>query len=159
MTDPAHDFLTGGSGAATVKFDNVGDKIVGRILKHELVQQKDFQSGALLFWDDGQPRMQAVVTLQAEEWTPEDQDDEGQRRLFVKGQMQKAVRDAIAKSKHKGSLIGGRLGVVYAGDGQPPRPGMNAPKQFTAKFEAPAAIPERDETGDPGPEEPSEEPF
>lgn len=160
MNDPAHDFLAGGAGAPTVTFENKGDKIVGRILKHELVQQKDFATGNLLYWEDGQPRMQAVVTLQAEDFVPLDDDDEGERRLFVKGQMQKAVRDAIGKTGHKGSLIGGRLGVIWAGEGDPPRPGLNRPKLYTAKFEPPASIPERDEeSGDPGPIEPTEDPF
>jgi len=136
MSDEALEFLTGG-GAPAAKFDEPGAKIVGRVLKYELVQQRDFGTKTPLVWDDGTPRMQAVITLQAEEFTPIDEEDDGQRRLFVKSpKMREAIREAIKKSGHAGPLVGGRLGIVFTKTGEGKNP-QNPPKLYAAKFEAP----------------------
>ena len=61
-TDPNGWLMSGGVGSA--KFDAHGDCVNGTITETpELRQQTDFDTGAPLFWDDGKPKMQLVVTL------------------------------------------------------------------------------------------------
>ena len=86
-------FLMGG-GAKSAKFDNEGDKVVGTILDMQVKQQTDIKTGAPRTWDNGDPMMQLVVTLQTD--ARDDEDDDGQRTLYVKGQMQRAVQDQPA---------------------------------------------------------------
>ncbi len=156
MSAEALEFLTGGGGPPSVKFPEVGAKIVGRVLKYEMVQQRDFQSKKPKFWDDGNPMMQACVTLQAEEWEPVDEDDDGKRRLYVKGKMRDAVIAAVNASGHKGSLIGGKLGVSYSGDGEKTG-GQSPPKLYKAKYEPPSA--EQMLADEPPADDPDTSPF
>lgn len=150
--DEALEWLTGG-GAPTAKFPEVGAKIVGTVTEYELKQARDFKTKKLRTWDDGNPVMEAVVTVKAEEFVPEDDEDDGSRRIFVSSRsMREAIRGAIKKSGHRGSLVGGKLGVVYAKDGEA-EAGLNPPKVYTAKFEPPVAEIPGDEY------EPGEEPF
>lgn len=132
MTTDPNAFLMG-TGARSAKFDAIGDKVVGFIEHTEVRQQTDFKTGKPLFWDDGNPRNQLVVTLRTE--LREDEDDDGTRNLYVKGQMQKAVADAVRKAGQRGLSIGGKLGVVFTDEGEPPGKGLNAPKLYTAKYE------------------------
>ena len=103
-------FLMGG-GAKSAKFDNEGDKVVGTILDMQVKQQTDIKTGAPRTWDNGDPMMQLVVTLQTD--ARDDEDDDGQRTLYVKGQMQRAVQDAVRKAGARGLAEGGRLGVKF----------------------------------------------
>lgn len=127
-----------GSGAPSVGFPDIGAKVVGRVLKFELSQKRDFGTREPLIWPDGNPIMQGIFTLQLEDFTPEDEDDDGRRRLFVdKKNMRDAIGEAVRKAGHKGSLVGGRLGVVYTKDGEK-KSGLNPPKMFGAKYEPPS---------------------
>ncbi len=134
MTNDPNAFLMG-TGAKSALFKKIGDRASGVIMHAELRQQTDFVSGALKFWDDGKPRMQLAVTLLTEDH--DDDDDDGMRTVYVRGAMQKAVRDAILKSGARGLGDGGRLVVEYTGDAEATRPGMSGAKQFKAKYEPP----------------------
>lgn len=140
--DTVNDFLMGGKGAPTATFKNapVGRKYVGKIVASDVTQQTNMTTNEPLFWDDGKPRMQAVITIQTDERNLDIEDDDGQRRLFVKGEMQKAVRDAVVEAGAKGLELGGLLAVAYIGDGEPPKPGLNAPKLFKAQYRAPDPV-------------------
>lgn len=137
MSDEATDFLIGAAGAVA-KFPEVGDKVVGKVLRYEKRQSKDMATGELKTWEDGTPVYEVVITLQTEDRDPEIEDDDGLRRLFVRGGMLNAVRDALRAARWRQSLVGGTLGVKYVGDGTPSRRGFSAPKQFKAMFEAPS---------------------
>lgn len=129
-----------GSGAPSAKFDTPGDTVTGRIVATpELRQQTDFTSGKPLFWDNGDPRMQLVVTLQTEQHDPSIADDDGTRRVYVKGQLQKAVQQAVRQAGAPGLEVGGTLTVTYTGDGEVKQRGMNPPKLYTATYKAAAA--------------------
>ena len=67
-------FLMGG-GAKSAKFDREGDKVVGTILDMQVKQQTDIKTGAPRTWDNGDPMMQLVVTLQTD--ARDDEDDDG----------------------------------------------------------------------------------
>jgi hypothetical protein len=143
MTNDPNAFLMG-AGGRSATFPDIGTEYDGYIVSYEMRQQTDFKSGQPLLWNDGNPRMQLVVTIHTN--LQEDADDDGMRTLYIKGNMQKAVKDAVAKAGARGIAIDGRLFVRYTGDGEKPDPKLNAPKFYIAKYLAPVqAIP-----GDPG---------
>jgi hypothetical protein len=144
----ANSFLMGGGGAPTAKFPTPGTVVGGRITEPPKVeQQRDIQTGEKKFWADGNPMMQLVVTVQTDQRDPSIEDDDGRRRIFVKGQMKNAVADAVRAAGAKGLEVGGTLHVRYTHDGTPKQRGFSAPKQYAAhytpaaqaEFSAPAA--------------------
>ncbi|MFB7219374.1 hypothetical protein [Streptomyces sp. NPDC056227] len=134
----ANDFLMGGGGAPSASFPTPGTKIGGTITEQPTVQQQRDLDGKPKFWDDGNPQMQLVVTIQTEQRDPSIEDDDGRRRLFVKGQMKNAVADAVRAAGAPGLQVGGTLDVAYTHDGVPKR-GFNAPKQYAARYTPVAA--------------------
>lgn len=157
--DEAMEWLTSDGGAPSVSFLNLGDEIIGQVLKLEMVQQREFGTKKLLYWDDGNPRMQACITLRAEQFTAKDEDDDGTRRLFVKGQMREALKEAISKSGQRGDITGGRLWVKFVGHGESKSNPANPPKKYQAKYAPPSAEQVLDQAEGPEPESYSEEPF
>lgn len=137
----ADDFLMGG-GIPAAKFPAFGAAASGRITEKPTVsQQTDFTTGEPKVWADGSPQLQLVVTLATEQRDAEIPDDDGSRRIYVKGQMKKAVQDAVRKSGAKGLEVGGVLTVTYVGDGEKTNPRFAAPKQYSATY-TPAATAE-----------------
>lgn len=130
------DLLSGGSPSAS--FPTVGTTVKGTVESIEVVQQTDFTTGAPLAWDDGNPKMQWIVTLVTDDRNPEDPNDAGHRNLYVKGQMMTAVKEAIRSSGAKGDVRGGTLAVKYESDGEQKRAGFNPPKLYAAQFRAAA---------------------
>lgn len=135
----ANEMLMSG-GIPSAKFDQIGTTLTGTIATPpEVQQQRDFTTGELLTWDDGSPRQQIRVVLETDERDPADPYDDGQRALYIKSGLMKAVRTAIRASGSKGLEVGGKLTVKYVGDGEPPKRGMNPPKQYQVVYEAPSA--------------------
>lgn len=132
----ALEYLMGG-GEPTLSFLEIGVSHEGTVRKFEKQQQRDLATGQPKHYDNGDPMWQLVFTLETDERDPERDDDDGVRRLFAKGNMVAAIREAVKRSGHKGDLVGGKLGVKYVKDGKPSRAGFNAPKEYLAKFEAP----------------------
>jgi hypothetical protein len=132
-TDP-NAWLMGG-GAKSARFDNEGDKVVGTIVSMEVKQQTDIKSGAPLFWDSGDPKMQLVTVLRTD--ARDDDEDDGLRTVYIKGQMQKAVQDAVRKAGARGLSEGGRLGIKFVETAEPRQRGFNGQKQYAAQYEAP----------------------
>lgn len=135
----ANDILMGG-GVPSAKFENVGDSVAGSIDDEpQAAQQTDFTTGEPLTWPNGDPRMQVVVTLATDQRDPGVKDDDGIRKLYIKGKsMTGAVRDAIRKAGAKGLERGGQLTVTYTGDGVAERRGINPPKLYTAAYAPPS---------------------
>lgn len=139
--DDVNSFLFGGGGRSA-KFENPGDAVKGTVVSTEMAQQTDME-GKPRTWDDGSPRMQLVVTLQTDERAPDDADDDGIRKLYVKGgtkiaSTQKAVADAVRAAGATQLEVGGTLAVEFTGLGQPSKPGYSAPKLYRAAYKPPA---------------------
>lgn len=139
------DFLFG-SGSASAKFDNVGDSITGQVVTTEVKQQTDIQSGNPLTWDNGDPRMQLVVTLQTDLREPREDgtEDDGKRNLYVKGSKKagsKSLHDAVASAVRaagaQGLKPGGTLTVQYIGTEPSATRGFNDRKLYAAQYIAP----------------------
>lgn len=85
MTAPSSlaDALSGGS--RYVKWDDLGmgGSVTGTILNVEMRQSRKYQSTDLDFWDDGKPKMQAVITMSTTLRDPQDPEDDGTRSIAV----------------------------------------------------------------------------
>jgi hypothetical protein len=133
----ANDLLMGG-GLAAAKFPTIGTTISGRIVrKPEARQQTDIETGEPLTFANGDPRMQIVVSLATADRDPAKADDDGERALYIKGNMLNAVRDAVRRAGAKGLEVGGTLTVVYTGDGEKKNRAFNAPKLYAAEYVPP----------------------
>jgi hypothetical protein len=122
------------SGAPAVKFEQEGDVRKIKIADITKQQETDFDTGEPITWPNGQPKYQFVITgtINGDEV-----------RLFVKGYMVDALRDALRKANVKpgDSLNGGTLTVKWESTDEPRRKGMNGARRYVAKFEpAPAGI-------------------
>lgn len=111
------------------------DKITGV----EATQQTDFKTRAPVFYDNGQPKMQIVVTGYTSERNPDTPNDDGLRRLYVKGQARVAVREAVLEANADGLEIGGALALVWYDDKPAEQPGMSPQKLHRAQYQRPTA--------------------
>lgn len=126
------------AGIRSAKFDNVGDSVVGFIARQpEVQQQRDFETGELKVWQDGNPMMQLRVVLSTEERDPEDPEDSGERAVYIRGNSQRAVAQAVRAASAPGLEVGGKLLIKYVADGKAARRGFNPPKVYEAKYRAP----------------------
>lgn len=157
MTSPAaqaiEDFFAGGAKAAKFPDGQFGTVIGGQITTDpRMTQQRDYTTDELIFYPDGNPAMQMVVTVQAEQPSG---DDDGQRSLYIKGQLKQAVGDALRKHGEKAPRRGGSLWVKYVED----KPvtlkngkSGNPQKIFAAKYDPPAAAAAGQFFDDPAPQ-------
>lgn len=137
MTDDANDLLMRG-GTPSVKFPVLGTSIIGVITKQPKVAEvKDPATGEVKRWPNGDTKKQVIVELQTE--LRESDDDAGERTLWVKGQMQQAVRDAVRQAGARGLMIGGVIQVTYSAD--KPNPPLQPQKLFTVVYWPPEQAP------------------
>lgn len=145
MTNSADDFLFGGGGVSAT-FETLGDSISGTIASTEVRQQTDMKTGALETWDNGDPKMQLVVTLQTALRDPSIANDDGKRNVYIKGSKKpgsQSAHDAVATAvKAAGAsnlAIGGTLTLQYVGSVPSETKGFNDRKLWAASYVAPAA--------------------
>lgn len=138
-------FLSGGAPAQ--KFPRVGFKWGGTVESWEMAQQTDMETGELKFWEDGKPRMQLIINMQGAPtgitWETNQYieaklpDDDGARRLFVKGGLQKAVAQALRDAKSR-LEVGAYLEVTRGQDLPSKKKGFGGAHTFKAVW-TPAA--------------------
>lgn len=127
-----------GGGVTSAKFDGIGVSVTGTIEDVTASQQTDFTSGEPKTWPNGDPMMQVVVTLATSQRDPSVTDDDGLRKVYVKGKsLTNAVRDAVRRAGAKGLEVGGTLTVTYTGDGPQEKRGINPPKLYAAEYGQP----------------------
>lgn len=135
-TDDVNDFLLSG-GVTSAKFETPGTTVSGTICRPpEKQQQRDFETGKPKVWEDGSPRWQIVIHLQTDNRDPDVEDDDGIRALYVRGNMLRAVREAVRRAGGK-LEEGGYLDVIYTGDGE--RQGVGFPPKLYSATYIPAA--------------------
>lgn len=137
-TQDANAFLMAG-GVPSAKFDTVGTVVSGRIATEPEVRQQTSLDGTPLFWDNGEPRREVVVTIDTDQRDPSIPNDDGQRRLYIKGNLLAAVRQAIRDVGAAGLAIGGQLDVKFTGEEPPRQRGWNPTKLYAARYVAPVA--------------------
>lgn len=141
MTETMHDpnsFLMS-SGVPSFKFDTIGATAKGPIVSLEMQQQRDIDTNQPMTWEDGKPRMQLRIVLATD--TRDNDEDDGHRAVYVKGQMQAAIRDAIKTAGQTQIVEGGILAVKYEKDGEKKKAAHNPPKQYRAQYQPPAPKP------------------
>jgi hypothetical protein len=134
----------GGGSSQSFPFEAAGDSVTGKIVALDEIQQTDLESGMPASWPDGRPKMMYRVTLQTA--LSDGYDDDGQRTVYLRGSRKPesksglgAVLQAVKATTGKTALdIGAVLTLTYTGDGQPSRPGFNAPKQYSATYRPPS---------------------
>ena len=137
-----------GGGGKSFPFENIGDAVKGRIVTVERRQQRSFDGGEPLTWDDGSPRMLTYIEIQTD--LREGDDDEGIRALYAKGgnfeahegkgqAMEKAIVDAVKKAGCKSIDEGAELSVGYTGKAKPTTRGFQPAKLFVAQYKAPVS--------------------
>lgn len=134
-TDPNE--LLMGSGIPAAAFDNRGDVVKGIISRIAASQQTDFNTKAPLFYEDGKPRMQIIITLRTDLRSLETPHDDGQRKLYIKGQLQQAIREAVLAAGAEGLEDGGTLAVQWIDERQPEKRGHNPQKIYVAQYRPP----------------------
>jgi len=104
--DPAQAFLMGGGGGPPSIFnkaDGIGTIRRITIESWEYRAQRDDDGKGnykIKTWDStGEPMMELVVTGQTDLRDPSNEDDDGKRRVFIKGDMKKAVGAAVAAAE------------------------------------------------------------
>lgn len=135
MTDPftnqSDPFLgDGGSGAPVLTFDEIGTTYTGVVTAVE--QRTDtFPDGTAKTWPDGKPMAVFVFSIDTAD---------GERRLFVRGNMVTAIRQAAAAAGLK-TVVGSELTIKHHDLGEK-KPGKFPAKLFKAKLgPAPAKAP------------------
>jgi hypothetical protein len=124
-----------------VKFDQVGDTVVGRIVDLQSQQARDFGTGNPKFYQDGRPVMEPVVILQVE--------DSGPRTLYCGQGLRKAIGDAVRAvnfTRPPGQQVpgvrkDGYLHITYTGQDKPRRPGSQGAKVYQASYVPPGSPP------------------
>jgi len=124
-----------GAPVVSATFPEIGASVGGTILDVTTGDQRD-PDGKVRTFENGDVRRQVIVTLQTED--KEADDDDGRRRLFIKGGMMLSVRRALREIKAPGLRPGGVLAVTYTGDGEQKQKGMNPPKLFAVEYTPPA---------------------
>jgi len=135
----ADEFLMGG-GIPAASFPTIGTTVEGEIVEPPRVeQQRDLTTGEAKYWADGSPMLQLRVVIQTGQIDTSIPDDDGRRTLYVRGNMLRAVRQAVRTAGARGLEVGGRLKVTYSGDGEPTKRGFNPPKLYEASYTPPSA--------------------
>src|SRR5690348_8105410 len=104
-----------GASIPSASFKEEGAKHQGVITAMTMRQAKKFgKENELDYWPDGQPKMQAVITIRTDERDPEIEDDNGMRRIYVASpNMRAAIAAAVKKAGATGLAVGGTLGVKF----------------------------------------------
>jgi hypothetical protein len=128
FTTPADPFMDGAGNAAAFKFNAIGDEIVGVVTA--VKEQNDTKpDGTPVYWPSGDPKKVYVFTLDT---------DNGEQALWVRGNMVKAVREAVTTAGLN-TVVGARLTIKHHALGDVVTKGHNPAKLFKAKAEpAPA---------------------
>ncbi len=127
MSDEFMQSTNGGSKHPPLTFPTVGTTHSGLVLEVKKLEDRDLGTGQPKTFDNGDPRYVFVFTLQTATETA---------NLWVRGQMQKAIREAADKAGVS-TLVGCTLAVRYTGDGEKKSAAFNAPKLYAAKVDAP----------------------
>jgi hypothetical protein len=124
---PADPFMDGAGGAPAIKFTDIGDTCTGVVtgVKERIDTAPD---GTPKAWPNGDPMKVYVFELDT---------DEGERSLWVRGNMIKAVREAVTAAGFR-TVVGTKLTVQHHALGEAKK-GFSPAKLYRVKAEtAPA---------------------
>jgi hypothetical protein len=135
MTIPADDPFASFDKAPSLSFKNqpVGTTYVGTVTAApHLVRSRDYDTGQLASWDDGNPKWSVVTRIEIsgseyDVWAAKPS------ALF------RALSDAQQRAGQQ-IAVGGRLQITYTGEEPNKNPRLNAVKQYSAQYQPPDAF-------------------
>lgn len=118
-----------GPSSPTVKFEVEGDVRKIRITDIDRTQETSYDTNEPVFWPNGEPKMQYVLRGVV---------DGEESRMFVKGYMIEALREALRKAGVTAgdSLVGGTLAFKWDSTDAPRKAGMKGARRYVAQYEA-----------------------
>lgn len=122
-------------------FNELGQGYDGKIVAIDQRQQTDPKNGQVKYFASGDPMTQWVITLEQSDGQTTQLYAKGGRFKAEKGtgeSMLNAIASAIKAAGAASLDVGGRLAVKWTGEGEA-RPGLNAPKLYTAQYAPPPA--------------------
>jgi hypothetical protein len=126
MTDDLDRLLqqTGGKSFFT-RDSKVGDSVTGPIVDISVRQATDYTTKEVMYWPDGNPKEQIIVVVRAEGITPEDEDDDLHRAIYIKGWGLQRPAFIEAAKAHKPEL-GDRFTATFVAEKPNPKGGFPA---------------------------------
>lgn len=137
-TAPAPSFgqlLKSGGGKAAFNKDSMpGTIVTGTVVDIKTRQKKEYGTGKPMFSQKGNPKYEALITVQTN--LQEAPDDDGRRTIYINmwGVQQDAIRKACEAAKCEGPVEGDTFTATYVGLGQA-QPGMSAPKLYEYRID------------------------
>lgn len=132
--------LLSGPRQPIAKFDNVGDSVTGTLVDAEVAPVTS-PTGEAQLDKNGNPRQQIIYTLQTDERDAEIDDDNGQRRVFAKWAIQKAISTCLTDAglSKVGLQEGGKLTITHTGTTKASQRGYSDIKLYEASYTPPPA--------------------
>lgn len=116
------------------KNDEPGTTVAGLVISQELTAQKDPKTGKpKLRGGKTIPQLEVIILTQEKT----DPDDDGARKLFVRGNLQKAIKKAILAAGDDDLRNGSRVTAQFTGTGTAFSADYAPPKLYRAKYEPP----------------------
>lgn len=142
------DFFSGGGFSASIRFRDVGDEVVGVLAKPVKISNViDLVSKMPQVYPDGNPKKQAVITLQTEwrnwegvnrEKVPQGLEDDGIRTVWAKGNMGFQLKKALREAGVKGAPPVGSM-LRFRFDSTKDTGQIQPMKQYLVQYKAPTA--------------------
>jgi uncharacterized protein with beta-barrel porin domain len=112
---PDPNSLLNGKSVPSISFKDakVGDAYTGTITALETAQVRNYESGEPEFWEDGNPKLQIVLTLATE--YGDGAEDDGDRKVYLFGQKLQAAKAALKEAGLAKLEIGSTFTITYSG--------------------------------------------
>ena len=125
---------SGGGKAAFNKDSMPGATVTGAVVDIKTRQKKEYGTGKPMFSQKGNPKYEALITVQTN--LRETPDDDGRRTIYINmwGVQQDAIRKACEAAHCEGPVEGDTFTATYVGLGQA-QPGMSAPKLYEYRID------------------------
>lgn len=138
------DFMSGSGGYPLIKINSEGGKLVGDLVEARLVDERDYNTGEIVRWDNGEPRKQLVLDVRvdwdasADVTTGKDGTRDEIGTYYCRYTAFLALKEACDKANTRMSQVD-RLALARTKDGVPRKAGFAPPQQFVAKVTQRAA--------------------
>jgi hypothetical protein len=109
----------------------------GQIISKKISNQTKLGTNEVLRWDNGEPRKQMELVLQTAERA--DPQDDGRRRMFIKGDLPRAAREAMKAVGATDLAVGGWFYAAWVSDKKATKVGFNDQKVFNAVYAPPGS--------------------
>lgn len=112
---PDPNALLAGESVPSISFKDakVGESFTGTITALETAPVRNYETGEPEFWDDGNPKLQIVVTLDTE--YGDGAEDNGKRKVYLFGQKLAAAKQALKDADMKKMELGTKFTITYSG--------------------------------------------